>query len=80
MQPEQVRMIEHEKMEYTFVCPSCGDFIVKPADAKIVGLLTAAGVKWGTNRPPHPEAIPDPDAPTFTLDDLIDFHRQLEDL
>jgi len=79
MEPPQIRLLRKDRQEYTFVCPSCGDFIVKAADKKIVGLLLGAGVVWADDGPKHPELF-DVNAPPFTLDDVIDFHRQLEDL
>jgi predicted RNA-binding Zn-ribbon protein involved in translation (DUF1610 family) len=79
MNPTQVRLTRREgKPEYTFVCPTCGDFIVKRADRKIVGLLTGAGVV-PDDEIKHPELF-DLNAPALTFDDLIDFHRQLEAL
>jgi len=81
MDPEKVRLYRHPlRSEYTFVCPSCGDFVVKPADVKIIGLLSGAGVKDGLDGSKRPEEILNPDAPPLTIDDLIDFHRELEDL
>jgi rRNA maturation protein Nop10 len=78
MDPEKVRLYRRElRSEYTFVCPVCGDFVVKAADARIIGLLSGAGVQDGSKRP---EEILNPDAPPLTIDDLIDFHQELEDL
>ena len=78
MDPEKVRLYRRElRSEYTFVCPVCGDFVVKGADARIIGLLSGAGVKDASK---HPEDIPKPDAPPLTIDDLIDFHFEIEDL
>jgi predicted RNA-binding Zn-ribbon protein involved in translation (DUF1610 family) len=74
---------------YAFRCPDCGAEVVKPADRKVVALLRSAGV--GTNGAPgaplqeEPPSLPledrnpRPDAPAFTLDDLIDLHFLLED-
>ncbi len=75
---------------YRFTCPSCLDPVEKRADRKIVALLVSAGVdvrsRGGTATAelfdaeaavdPRP---PMPDAPAFTLDDLIDFHFALQD-
>jgi predicted RNA-binding Zn-ribbon protein involved in translation (DUF1610 family) len=80
MEPAQVRLLQRDRSEYTFVCPVCGDFVVKDADKKIVGLLLSAGVQWGDQLPKYPEALTDPDAPPLTIDDLIDFHQELEQL
>ncbi len=74
---------------YRFTCPSCLDPVEKRADRKIVALLVSAGVDvrshGGTKTAElfDAEAIdprpPLPDAPAFTLDDLIDFHFALQD-
>lgn len=76
---------------YRFTCPSCLDPVEKRADRKIVALLVSAGVDVASRTPtttaelfdaeaqrvdPRP---PLPDAPAFTLDDLIDFHFALQD-
>lgn len=71
-----------EEGTYAFVCPVCMGDVEKQADRKIVALLVSAGV-------PMPGAVPvapsvsaewavDP-LPPLTLDDLIQFHYQLED-
>jgi rRNA maturation protein Nop10 len=80
MEPDRVRLVERERMEYTFTCPVCGDFIVKAADTRIVNLLRGAGVQWsdaGKDAPKHPELF-DADAPPLTIDDLIELHQELE--
>lgn len=74
---------------YRFTCPTCRDDVEKRADRKIVALLVSAGVdvasrgvltdqlfELGSDAPPRG---PMPDAPSFTVDDLIDFHYRLED-
>jgi hypothetical protein len=76
---------------YRFTCPTCMDDVEKRADRKIVALLVSAGVdvasRGGTTMTeelfdqesyvdPQP---PLPDAPAFTIDDLIDFHFALLD-
>ena len=79
---------------YRFTCPTCMDAVEKRADRKIVALLVSAGVDVagratviGT-RAPEADELPFPDAPgervaplgpAFTVDDVIDFHFQLED-
>jgi len=81
--PDKMRLLRKDRLEYTFVCPTCGDFVVLPADANIVALLLGAGVQWGDDPPPlpkYPEVIEDPEAPPLTADDLIDFHFGLEAL
>jgi hypothetical protein len=82
MEPPQVKLVHGQRASYRFICPTCGDSIVKDADKKIVGLLLTAGVDWeaeGDDGSRHPELF-DLDAAPLTLDDLIDFHRELEDL
>lgn len=79
---------EHEVRDgssYRFDCPSCEDTVTKPADARIARLLTTGGVDvvvvdtpLADQRQPHPENPP-VGAP-MTMDDLIDFHFQLEQM
>ena len=75
---------------YRFTCPTCMDDVEKRADRKIVALLVSAGVdvaSRGTmlteelfDREPAIDPRPPlPDAPAFTVDDLIDFHFKLQD-
>jgi hypothetical protein len=80
---------------YRFTCPSCADDVEKRADRKIVALLVSAGVDIdrGTGTGAgllDPETLFDeaaptdprgalPDGPSFTIDDLIEFHFMLED-
>lgn len=74
---------------YRFTCPSCADDVEKRADRKIVALLVSAGVDISSGDGPqltHPElfddedaALRETDAPSFTADDLIEFHYLLED-
>ncbi|MDP9328226.1 MAG: hypothetical protein M3P10_08465 [Actinomycetota bacterium] len=79
---------------YRFTCPSCADDVEKRADRKIVALLVSAGVdidrgagiRAGLLDPETLfDALPeDPrgqlmEGPSFTIDDLIEFHFMLED-
>jgi hypothetical protein len=75
---------------YRFTCPTCYDAVEKRADRKIVALLVSAGVDVaGRGGPPETEPMFDqevedprgvlPQGPPFTIDDLIDFHFQLQD-
>ncbi len=74
---------------YRFTCPTCMDDVEKRADRKIVALLVSAGVDVagrGTTmteelfeQPAIDPRPPLPDAPAFTIDDLIDFHFTLQD-
>lgn len=78
---------------YRFTCPTCMDAVEKRADRKIVALLVSAGVdvagRGGTateqlfdqeydELPEDPRGSV-PKGPAFTIDDLIDFHFQLQD-
>lgn len=77
---------EHEVRDgstYRFDCPTCDELVTKPADARIARLLTTGGVdvvvvdvETLDRRPRHPEEPAD--GPALTLDDLIDFHFQLQ--
>jgi predicted RNA-binding Zn-ribbon protein involved in translation (DUF1610 family) len=79
---------------YSFTCPMCASDVEKRADRKIVALLVSAGVgvaggegggEGGTHLRTDP--IFDYDdleseslaGPTFTYDDVIDFHFLLAD-
>lgn len=78
---------------YSFTCPMCASDVEKRADRKIVALLVSAGVgvaggEAGTELPGFgAEPVFDYDdleddllrGPTFTLDDVIDFHFLLAD-
>lgn len=75
---------------YRFTCPTCLDNVEKRADRKIVALLVSAGVDVMNGERSTPEAglfdqTPDdprralPDLPPFSVDDLIEFHFQLQD-
>jgi hypothetical protein len=75
---------------YRFRCPTCMDDVEKRADRKIVALLVSAGVDVASRGTTMTEQLfdqetfvdprpPLPDAPAFTIDDLIDFHFALLD-
>jgi len=76
---------------YRFTCPECEDAVEKRADRKIVALLVSAGVDIDRDdevAAMHPELfdVDDPDerasgpsGPSFTADDVIEFHYLLED-
>lgn len=73
---------------FAFVCPECSAEVNKPASRKTVALLLAAGVEPAPadedQRAEGPglaleDRSPDPDAASFTFDDLIRFHFLLED-
>jgi predicted RNA-binding Zn-ribbon protein involved in translation (DUF1610 family) len=68
---------------YRFSCPDCTEVVEKPADERIVSLLTTGGVEVEEvgvtvdTRPPHPEASLG--GPRLTHDDLLDLHFALQD-
>jgi len=73
---------------YRFTCPTCMDSVEKRADRKIVALLVSAGVDVssvdGDAAGLFDQAAEDPrgdlrDGPVLTIDDLIEFHFQLQD-
>ena len=72
---------------YRFTCPTCMGDVEKRADRKIVALLVSAGVdvagRGGTAEMFDQVAVgatsPTPEAPAFTIDDVIDFHFRLQD-
>ena len=69
---------------YAFDCPRCTDRVRKPADARIAQLLISGGV--APDVVGEDQATPEPapvrptrsSGPALTLDDLIEFHRELE--
>ena len=65
---------------YSFRCPACGREVHHAATRDIVAMLVAAGEKARAGGAVSPEdRSPDPSAPPFTLDDLIELHFQLQD-
>ncbi len=62
---------------YGFSCPTCQEFVQKPADERVVRLLLSGGV---IPVPVHvPAEVLEPKTgPAFTYDDLLDFHEKLE--
>lgn len=63
---------------YGFSCPDCGEFVEKKADDRVIRLLLSGGV---VPMPVHlpAEALEVHSGPPLTLDDLLDFHIQLQD-
>ena len=62
---------------YGFSCPTCGEFIQKAADDRVVRLLLSGGVVPVPVHVPA-EALEVHDGPTITHDDLLDFHHLLQ--
>jgi hypothetical protein len=65
---------------YAFVCPRCGEPVVRRTDRQAAALLVAGGAsargaEERVPRPAHPET-PSP-GPAFTVDDCIDLHLLL---
>lgn len=61
---------------YSFRCPLCDSVVVKDCPSHTIDLLVSAGVHYSmVVRPDEP--TPDPTAPTFTHDDLLEFHSFL---
>ncbi len=64
---------------YSFACPTCRERISKPADKNIVALLLSAGVRVREAAAPELDVTEErPGGAGFTLDDVIDFHFELE--
>lgn len=65
---------------FSFTCPACSARVRQPATRKTLAVLMAAGAKLAHAGPdegpvlPPEDRAPDPDAPPFTLDDLLDLH------
>jgi len=93
MGPESILLLvarDGREGTYRFTCPTCMDAVEKRADRKIVALLVSAGVdvagRGGAATLPFDDLAeeedprgPVPQGPPFTIDDLIDFHFQLQD-
>jgi rRNA maturation protein Nop10 len=62
---------------YTFVCPVCLEEVRKPADDRVVQLLISGGVRAVVWQMPA-EVSEIHEGPPLTLDDLLDFHIELE--
>jgi hypothetical protein len=61
---------------YAFGCPLCDTVVVKDCPSHTIDLLISAGVHYSMVALPH-EPVPFPDAPSFTHDDLLEFHSFL---
>ena len=62
---------------YGFTCPSCGCFIEKPADERIVRLLLSGGVMPVLVHVPA-EALETHVGPIINHDDLLEFHELMQ--
>ncbi len=67
---------------YRFACPACTDLVTKPADERIVRLLSSGGVAVSVRQPTATVQVSRPRpalaAPPLTYDDLLDFHFLLQ--
>ena len=63
---------------YVFRCPTCRMSVVKPAEPRIVDLLVASGVRLEQWELPA-ELFEVRSGAPIDHDDLIDFHRLLQD-
>ena len=61
---------------YGFSCPTCTDFVEKPADERIVRLLLSGGVMPVLVHVPA-EALEHREGPPISHDDLLAFHEML---
>lgn len=62
---------------YGFSCPTCGEFVEKPADNRVVRLLLSGGVIPSLVHVPA-EALERRDGPPISHDDLLAFHELLK--
>ena len=69
---------QDDRGTYVFRCPSCLMSVVKPAERRIVDMLVASGVQLVNWHLPA-ELFEPRDGLPITHDDLIDFHRLLQD-
>ena len=69
---------QDEQGTYVFRCPSCQMSVVKPAEPRIVDMLVASGVQLVEWRLPA-ELFERRHGAPICHDDLIDFHRLLQD-
>jgi hypothetical protein len=69
---------QYEQGTYVFRCPSCQMSVVKAAEPRIVDMLVASGVQLVEWKLPAELFEPRGGDP-ITHDDLIDFHRLLQD-
>ena len=62
---------------YGFSCPTCSEFVEKPADERIVRLLLSGGVMPVLFQVPA-EAMEAHNGPPISHDDILRFHEMLE--
>jgi hypothetical protein len=62
---------------YGFSCPSCSEFVEKPADERVIRLLLSGGVMPMLVHVPA-EALEPRSGPPINHNDLLEFHELLE--
>ena len=62
---------------YGFSCPSCSEFVEKPADERVIRLLLSGGVMPMLVHVPA-EAVEPRSGPPINHDDLLEFHELLQ--
>jgi hypothetical protein len=81
--PEEVELWLDRSMRedsfYAFTCPTCLCVVRKPADERVIRLLTTGGVEVRHVASAAPAKPPRFSGPRFTHDDLLDFHTLLAD-
>ena len=60
-----------------FSCPTCGEFVQKPADERVVRLLLSGGVIPMLVHVPA-EALETHEGPVINHDDILEFHELLQ--
>ncbi len=70
--------LDDNRGEYAFRCPACRMTVVKAAEPRTVDLLVASGVLLDTWSLPA-ELRERPTGNPITHDDILDFHRILND-
>jgi hypothetical protein len=74
----ELRVCQEEAHSFcAFVCPECYQTVTKPADRRVVRLLTSGGVPAQPWDPPS-EILEPRTGPRLTWDDLLDLHLELE--
>lgn len=75
----ELKVCSHAPLSYyAFNCPKCQDRIQKPADDHVISLLMSGGVRalvWDVPA----EALERHEGPLFTHDDILDFHKEMEE-
>jgi hypothetical protein len=76
----QVRLVTsnvEERSHYSFTCPTCGDFVRKPAPVDVIRLLTAGGIRAERLEVPA-EALEEHLGRVLSWDDVMDFRELLD--